>query len=161
VAALSLLSAGLKVLVVGRHGEGRDVDAVGINFIDADHGRAPDSRAPSRSCRRGSRSRWRPWLGDNAARVAGASASTRTIFLNLGVVIGETASSAYRCEEVSRRLAGAPTPAGQPCKPGTAPFWTSYLPATIIAFDDHGHTWEQACRVYSARGSTRLHCGQR
>jgi hypothetical protein len=30
--------------------------------------------------------------------VAGASASTRVIFLNLGVVIVETASTSYRCE---------------------------------------------------------------
>jgi hypothetical protein len=40
---------------------------------------------------------------------------TRTVFLDLGVVIVETASPSSLCEEVSRRLAGVPTPARQPC----------------------------------------------
>jgi hypothetical protein len=57
---------------------------------------------------------------------------------------------------VSRRLAGAPTPAGQPCVTRILRHSGAAIgPMLIIAFDDQSHTREQACRVYCGWASTR------
>jgi hypothetical protein len=51
-------------------------------------------------------------LNADAVQVLHGPHGTRAIFR--GVVIGETAQTSYLREEVFRRLAGAPRPAGQP-----------------------------------------------